>query len=125
VRRVMRCSVFTPRAGAAPAARPRPAVAISIWRGRERRRLHVKRAAFYQHFHSKRQLFLTLMDDLLEGRSQLDLRPAAAADVRAGTCLSKPGECSNAKLNQWIDSATHLIYHAMFTDPPRKRRNRT
>jgi len=25
------------------------------------------------------------------------------------------------ELNQWIDSATHLIYHALFTDPPGKR----
>src|SRR5271166_6459783 len=30
---------------------------------------------FYQHFRSKRQLLLTLMDELLEKLSQMDLRP--------------------------------------------------
>jgi AcrR family transcriptional regulator len=156
---------------------------------------------FYQHFHSKRQLLLTLMDDLLEGLSQLDLRPAAAGDIRAGlrdllsrafsrdlrylgayrawqeaalsdpdlarrqrdihawttaritavftllhglpgaragvdipglaramdsffwTLLAQAVRLSTMELNQWTDSATHLIYHALFTDPPRKRRN--
>lgn len=39
---------------------------------------------FYQHYHSKRQLLLALMDELLEGLSQLHLRPQAAGDVRAG-----------------------------------------
>ena len=39
---------------------------------------------FYQHFRSKRQLLLVLMDDLLKGLSQLDLHPNGAADVRAG-----------------------------------------
>ncbi len=34
---------------------------------------------FYQHFRSKRQLLLALMDDLLEGLSRLDLGPSAAA----------------------------------------------
>jgi AcrR family transcriptional regulator len=32
---------------------------------------------FYLHFHSKRQLLLVLMDELLEGLSRLDLTPAA------------------------------------------------
>jgi AcrR family transcriptional regulator len=156
---------------------------------------------FYQHFHSKRQLLLTLMDDLLESLSGLDLRPAAPADdVRAGlhdllsgafsrdlrylgayrawqeavlsdpvlarkqkdihawttariaamfthlqrlpgartgvdipalaramdsffwNLLAQAGRLPRGELNQWIDSATHLIYHAMFTDPPKKRR---
>ncbi|HEY4879455.1 MAG TPA: helix-turn-helix domain-containing protein [Candidatus Acidoferrales bacterium] len=38
--------------------------------------------SFYQHFSSKRQLLLALMDELLEKLSRLDLRPAASADVR-------------------------------------------
>lgn len=38
---------------------------------------------FYQHFRSKRQLLLVLMDDLLEGLSRLDLRPEGIADVRS------------------------------------------
>jgi AcrR family transcriptional regulator len=164
------------------------------------RRANLAVGGFYQHFHSKRQLLLTLMDDLLEGLSQLDLRPAAAADVRAGlrgllsrafsrdlrylgayrawqeaalsdpdlarkqkdihawttgrlitvftllqrlpgardgvdipglaramdsffwNLLAQAGRLPRGELNQWIDSATHLMYHAMFTDPPKKRR---
>jgi len=151
---------------------------------------------FYQHYHSKRQLLLALMDELLEGLSQLDLRPQAAGDIRAGlrqllsgafsrdlrylgayrawqeAALSDPGLARRQKkihawttarvravlehlqqlpgarpnvdipglaevldsffwsllaqavhlrkpeLNRWIDSATHLMYHAMFTDSP-------
>jgi len=39
---------------------------------------------FYQHFRSKRQLLLVLMDELLEGLSRLNLSPTPAGDVRAG-----------------------------------------
>jgi len=39
---------------------------------------------FYQHYRSKRQLLVVLMDELLEGLSQVDLDPRAFADVRAG-----------------------------------------
>ncbi|HUC42208.1 MAG TPA: helix-turn-helix domain-containing protein [Candidatus Micrarchaeaceae archaeon] len=38
---------------------------------------------FYQHYRSKRQLLLALMDELLENLSRLDLRPRGAADPRA------------------------------------------
>jgi hypothetical protein len=34
--------------------------------------------------------------------------------------LAQAGRFSKVELNQRIDSATHLIYHALFTDPPRK-----
>jgi AcrR family transcriptional regulator len=149
---------------------------------------------FYQHFRSKRQLLLALMDELLQKLSQLDFRPGAITDVRAGVrvllsrafsqdlrylgayrawqeaVLSDPGlarkqkeiqswtttrvtmvfqllqqlpgarpgvdipalahvmdtffwsllaqavRMREAELNQWIDSATHLIYHALFVD---------
>ena len=37
----------------------------------------------YQHFRSKRQLLLALMDDLLEKLERLDLRPKASGDIRA------------------------------------------
>jgi AcrR family transcriptional regulator len=149
---------------------------------------------FYQHFRSKRQLLLVLMDDLLEKLSQLDFRPRGVTDVRAvvhdllsrafshdlrylgayrawqEAVLSDPdlarkqveihawttarvrnvfqflqqlpgaragvdvpglarvmdsffwnllGQAvlmPEVELNRWIDSATHLIYHAMFVD---------
>jgi AcrR family transcriptional regulator len=155
--------------------------------------------SFYQHFRSKRQLLLALMDELLEKLSQLDLQPQAATDVRAGlrgllsrafshdlrylgayrawqeaalsdpelvkeerqihkwttarvlrvfqflqtlpgarqevnipglaramdtffwSLLARAGRLPKPELERWIDSATHLIYHAMFTDPPSKR----
>jgi AcrR family transcriptional regulator len=153
--------------------------------------------SFYQHFRSKRQLLLALMDELLEQLSQLEFRPENASDVRAvvhqllsrafshdlqylgayrawqEASLSDPGLAQKqleihdwttgrvttvfqllqrlpgarqgvdvpglarvmdsffwsllaravsmpaVELNQWIDSATHLIYHAMFVDPPK------
>jgi AcrR family transcriptional regulator len=46
------------------------------------RRAKLAVGTFYQHFRSKRQLLLALMDELLEKLSQLDFRPAAVTDVR-------------------------------------------
>jgi len=158
------------------------------------RRAKLAVGTFYQHFRSKRQLLLALMDELLEKLSQLDFRPSAATDVRAVvhellarafshdlrylgayrawreallsdaelgrkqveihawttarvTTVFKllrqlPGARAGVdvpglarvmdsffwnllgqavlmpkvELNRWIDSATHLIYHAMFAD---------
>jgi AcrR family transcriptional regulator len=158
--------------------------------------------SFYQHFRSKRQMLLVLMDELLEKLSQLELRPKAMADARTGlrellshafshdlrylgayrawqeavlsdpdlaqkqqrihawttarvtavfqflqqlpgarpgvdvpglaramdsffwSLLARAALLSKAELNRWIDSATHLIYHAMFTDAPTSRRTR-
>lgn len=37
---------------------------------------------FYQHYRSKRQLLLALMDELLEKLNQLDFQPAGATGVR-------------------------------------------
>lgn len=39
---------------------------------------------FYQHFASKRQLLLALMDDLLEKLSRLELQPSPSISVREG-----------------------------------------
>ena len=153
---------------------------------------------FYQHFRSKRQLLLSLMDELLEKLGQLNLRPAADGDARAGlhhllrhafaTDLpylglyrawqeavlfdpdlalkqieiqawttarveslfrllteqpgARPGvdisslarimdrvfwnllpqamHMPKGELDRWIESSTHLIYHALFTDLPGK-----
>jgi AcrR family transcriptional regulator len=149
---------------------------------------------FYQHFRSKKQLLLSLMDELLEYLSQLDLRPNVKAGIRAGlrgllvralstdlrylgvyrawqealasdselerkeheirawttarvfvaftmleqlpgarrgvdlqglaqvmdsffwNFLARAESLSKAELNRWIDSATHLLYHALFRD---------
>ena len=164
------------------------------------RRAKLAVGGFYQHFRSKRQLLLALMDELLEKLSQLDFRPGAVTDVRAGirrllsrafshdlrylgayrawqeaalsdpdlarkqrqihgwtttrvmtvfqllqqlpgarqgvdvpglasvmdsffwSLLAQAGRLSKVEMDQRIDSATHLIYHALFTDPARKRR---
>jgi AcrR family transcriptional regulator len=164
------------------------------------RHAHLAVGSFYQHFRSKRQLLLVLMDDLLGKISQFDPRPNAASDVRASlraflsrafsrdleylgayrawqeAMLSDPelaqkqrqiqawttmritsvlelfenlpgarsgvdipglaramdsffwnllalaGRLRKAELDQWIDAATHLIYHAMFTDQAKIRR---
>ncbi len=164
------------------------------------RRAKLAVGTFYQHFRSKRQLLLALMDELLEKLNTLDLRPKAAVDVRTGlhellsrafsadlrylgayrawqeavlcdsglarrqadirawttarilavfqlleqlpgarsgvdipglasvmdsffwSLMARAVESSEVELNQWIDAATHLIYHALFSDPPRKRR---
>lgn len=40
--------------------------------------------SFYQHFRSKRQLLLVLMDELLEHLSQIDFRPKVLTNVQAG-----------------------------------------
>jgi AcrR family transcriptional regulator len=154
--------------------------------------------SFYQHFRSKRQLLLVLMDELLEGLSRLHLQPKEGSDVRARlhellsrafaedlrylgayrawqeavhsdsdlalkqtkiqewttgrvlavfqllqqlpgartgvdvsglarvmdgffwSLLSQAVLMPRVELDRWIDSATHLIYHAMFNDQPTK-----
>jgi AcrR family transcriptional regulator len=48
------------------------------------RRAKLAIGGFYQHFRSKRQLLLTLMDELLEHLSQIDLHPRAFANVQQG-----------------------------------------
>jgi AcrR family transcriptional regulator len=47
------------------------------------RRANLAVGTFYQHYRSKRQLLLTLMDELLQNLSQLNFSPQAAGDVRA------------------------------------------
>ena len=91
------------------------------------RRANFPVGSFYQHYRSKRQLLLALMDELLEKLGQLEFRPQAAKDpisVRARTALAGvlarpalPGRlprlagggahgCSpraKAKSNSWLD----------------------
>jgi AcrR family transcriptional regulator len=154
--------------------------------------------SFYQHFRSKRQLLLALMDELLEHLSRLDFQLQAGLDVRKSllgllshafsadlrylgayrawqeaafsdpdlrrkqqeihtwttgrvaalfqvlqqlpgarpgvdvaalarvmdsffwNLLGQAVQMPRPVLNQWIDSATHLIYHALFRDVRRK-----
>jgi AcrR family transcriptional regulator len=167
--------------------------------GQIARRAKLAVGTFYQHFRSKRQLLLALMDELLEKLSQLNFEPQTATDLRAAirgllsrafahdlrylgayrawqeaalsdpsllrkqreihnwttgrvlrvfqflqtlpgarrrvdipglaramdtffwSLLAQAGQLPKAELEQSIDSATHLIYHAMFTDAPRSR----
>jgi len=168
--------------------------------GEVARRAGLAVGGFYQHFRSKRQLLLVLMDELLEGLSRLNLHFGAAADIRAGirgllarafsadlrylgayrawqeamlsdpdlalkqegihawttarvaalfrhlqqlpgaragvdvdgiaraidsffwSLLAQATRFTALQLNQQIDSATHIIYHALFTDLPPKTR---
>lgn len=162
------------------------------------RRAKLAVGGFYQHYRSKRQLLLALMDELLEGLSRMDFRPGAVTEVQSGirellsrafshdlrylgayrawqeavlsdpelarkqkaiqawttarvttvfrllqqlpgaregvdipglgrvmdsffwNLLGQAARLRSVELNQWIDSATHLIYHALFMDAPRK-----
>ncbi|MGA2369934.1 MAG: TetR/AcrR family transcriptional regulator [Candidatus Korobacteraceae bacterium] len=182
-------------------------VALQLFRSRGYERTSVeqitKRAnlatgSFYQHYRSKQQLLLALMDELLAAMSRLSLRPDYTGDVRASlrellargfsndlrylgayraweeavlydpqmassqmairawttkrvavllTSLqqwpgARPGVdvpalaqaidtlfwsllaqavfLTRVELNDWIDAATHLIYHALFLDPPKQ-----
>jgi AcrR family transcriptional regulator len=159
------------------------------------RRAKLAVGGFYQHFRSKRQLLLVLMDELLEKLSRLDRRPQTIADPRTAlrellarsfshdlhylgayrawqeaalsdpdltwkqrqihawtttrvmavfkflqqlpgarsgvdipglasamdtffwSLLSQALHLPKRQLNRQIDSATHLIYHALFSDP--------
>jgi len=158
------------------------------------RKARVPVGGVYQHYRSKRQLLLALMDELIETMANLDLRPKPSADLRSGlrdflarafsgdlrylgayrawleaalsdgalarkqrrirawttgrvtgvfTALHQlPGarrdvdipslarsmdsffwnllgeavHASKIELDQWIESAAHLIYHALFKD---------
>jgi AcrR family transcriptional regulator len=167
------------------------------------RRAGLAVGSFYQHFRSKRQLLLWLMDELLGRLAELDLRPTATANVketlraflsrafltdvqylgayrawqeatlsdaglarkeqklRAWTTtrldtafvllqqlpgarrslnvaslarlmdgvfwnlLGHAAQLEEGELQQWVDAAAHLLYHALFTDPvPSPRRAR-
>ena len=48
------------------------------------RRARLAVGGFYQHFRSKRQLLLVLMDELLQKLTEVNLHPKAAGDVQAG-----------------------------------------
>jgi AcrR family transcriptional regulator len=161
-------------------------------------RAHLAIGTVYQHFRSKRQLLLFLMDELLEQLTRLDLEPKASSDRRTAlravfaramagdlqyvgayrawheaaltdadlahkeaeihawttarllsvlhfleklpharpgadrpglatvldglfwSLLVQASRASDLERERWIDAATHLMYHALFTDPPRR-----
>jgi AcrR family transcriptional regulator len=154
---------------------------------------------FYQHFRSKQQLLLVLMDELLESLDRLDLRPKGTSNIREGlrgfltralsadlqylgayrawreaaitdamlarkeaeirtwttarvykaftllqqlpgarrgldlkalaqvmdgffwNLLAQAVTLAKVDLEAWIDSATHLIFHALFEDPHKRK----
>jgi AcrR family transcriptional regulator len=157
-------------------------------------RANLAMGTFYQHYRSKRQLLLALMDELLQHLSRLELRPTSTTNIRSGlhrllaqafsadlrylgayrawqeaaladsglaskqaeihawttarllavfnhlqqlpdartgvdiaplarvmdsffwNLLAQALRLSKPELNEWIDAATHLIYHALFRD---------
>jgi AcrR family transcriptional regulator len=163
------------------------------------KRANLAMGSFYQHYRSKRQLLLALMDELLDHLSRLELRPGGGGDIRAGlrellsrafstdlrylgayrawqeaalsdlelaqkqqeihvwttarvmavfnflqqlpgartgvdiaalarvmdtffwSLLAQALRLSKPELDQWIDAATHLIYHALFLDETAKQ----
>ena len=169
------------------------------------RRAGMAVGGFYQHYRSKRQLLLALMDELLHHLEQLNLKPKSAGDgdIRAGlhdlleaafshdlrylgacrawqeavlsdaglarkqakihtwttaritavfqflaqlpgartgidlpalarvmdsffwNLLAQAVTMPEVELKQWIGAATHLIYHAIFTDTQRRPSSRT
>jgi AcrR family transcriptional regulator len=166
------------------------------------RRARLAVGGFYQHFRSKRQLLLVLMDELLEKLTEVNLHPKAAGDVQTGlrdmlaaafsrdlqylgayrawqeamlsdpdlarkqaaihawttarvaalfqflrqqpgarprvdvavlarvmdsffwSLLAQAARMPGVELNQWLDASVHLIYHALFLDPPKKRKTK-
>ena len=161
---------------------------------------HLAVGSFYQHFRSKKQLLLSLMNEFLEELSRLDLRPKNTSDLRAGlraffaralstdlrylgayrawreavitdpdlarkeaeiqvwttsrvftafsalqqlpgarpdvdvgglapvmdsffwNLLEQAVSLPETQLEPWIDSTTHIVYHALFLNPPTRSR---
>jgi AcrR family transcriptional regulator len=166
------------------------------------RRANLAVGGCYQHFRSKRQLLLTLMDDLLQRLNELDLQPVGTPNLRAGlrdvlarafaqdltylgayrawqeaaladpdlarkqraihawtsgrvagvlewlhhqpgarrkvdipslaramdlffwSLLAQASRLSRAELDQWLDAATHLMYHAVCSDVAEQSRRK-
>jgi AcrR family transcriptional regulator len=74
---------------------------------------------FYQHFRSKRQLLLVLMDELLERLSRLDLRPGGGttADIKAATPIKSRGAQDNARKAPAPPAQAATLGPSTLTDP--------
>jgi AcrR family transcriptional regulator len=166
------------------------------------RRARLPVGSFYQHYRTKKQLLVALMDELLERLSEVRIQPSGGGDVRCGlrdvlraafsrdlrylgayrawqeavltnpelarkqdeihawttarvravferlrqlpgaragvdvealarvmdsffwSLLGRAVLMKQAELDEWIESSTHLIYHAIFTDASEKERKK-
>ena len=75
---------------------------------------------FYQHFRSKRQLLLSLMQELLDHLSRLDLRPKGSGDVREG--LRELLSSAFSRDLQYL-GAYRAWQEAVLSDPDLARKN--
>jgi hypothetical protein len=63
-----------------------------------------------------------MLQQLPGARKEVDIPGLARAmDSFFWSLLGRAGQLRKAELNQQIDAATHLMYHAMFTDVPKKQ----
>jgi hypothetical protein len=63
------------------------------------------------------QRVFQFLQTLPGARQGVDIRGLSRAmDTFFWSLLAQAAQLRKAELDQWIDSATHLIYHAMFTD---------
>lgn len=61
----------------------------------------------------------TRLQELPGARPDVDIATLARVmDSFFWNLLAQALTLPKGELNQWIDSATHLIYHALFRDPP-------
>jgi len=67
----------------------------------------------------------TLLQELHGARREVDVAGLARVmDSFFWGLLARAVQMPEAELNRWIDAATHLIYHALFTDSPAGPRQR-
>lgn len=65
------------------------------------------------------------LQQLPGARPRVDIPSLARAmDSFFWNLLAQAARLPKVELEQWLDAATHLIYHALFTDPPKSRPHR-
>ena len=85
------------------------------------RRANLAVGSFYQHFRSKRQLLLVLVDELLQQLSQLEFRPRTTTDARA--MLRELLARAFARDLRYL-GAYHAWQEAVLSDPDLARKQR-